>query len=214
MSWTRMSWMSQEAPTPEVDPPAETGSQDPGQADGTENLTKLLESLLFVADEPVSVQRLAQALEVSPSAVEAALGDMQAASAQRGVRLQRIGSRVQFVSAPETAPFIERFLGLELQSRLSEAALEALTIVAYQQPVTRAEVEAVRGVNSDSVLRTLTSKGLVEEVGRLDAVGRPILYGTTFEFLQFFGLQSLEDLPDIGFSRADELVEATPDADA
>jgi segregation and condensation protein B len=93
------------------------------------------------------------------------------------------------------ASLIERFLGLELYSKLSVPALEALSVVAYRQPATRAEVEAVRGVNSDSVLRTLVSKGLIEEVGRMNAVGRPILYGTTFEFLQFFGLQSLEELP-------------------
>jgi segregation and condensation protein B len=113
------------------------------------------------------------------------------------VRLQRSGARVQLVSAPEVASYIERFLGLELHGRLSPAALESLAIVAYQQPVTRAGVEAVRGVNSDSVLRTLVSKGLIEEVGRMDTVGRPILYGTTFDFLQFFGFESLEDLPPL-----------------
>jgi segregation and condensation protein B len=161
------------------------------------NLEVLVESLLFVADEPVSVSRLAQALDVTPGQVEQALVSLQETSAQRGVRLQRAAGRVQLVSAPETAAYIERFLGLELHTKLSEAALEALTIVAYQQPVTRPQVEAVRGVNSDSVLRTLVGKGLIEEVGRLDAAGRPILYGTTFEFLQFFGLESLDDLPDL-----------------
>jgi segregation and condensation protein B len=197
-------WMNQEAPTPKVDLPEELGSADASHDGGSENLSRLLEGLLFVADEPVSITRLAQTLDISLDAVDEALADLQAASATRGVRLQRVGRRVQLVSAPEMAPYIERFLGLELHSRLSEAALEALTIVAYQQPVTRAQVEAVRGVNSDSVLRTLISKGLLEEVGRLDAVGRPILYGTTFEFLQFFGLESLDDLPDLGFSETDE----------
>lgn len=196
--------MNQEASTPQVDLPEEPGSAGASHDGGSESLGKLLEGLLFVADEPVSITRLAQALDVSSDAVDEALADLQAASATRGVRLQRVGRRVQLVSAPETASYIERFLGLELHSRLSEAALEALTIVAYQQPVTRAQVEAVRGVNSDSVLRTLISKGLLEEVGRLAAVGRPIVYGTTFEFLQFFGLESLDDLPDLGFSEADE----------
>jgi segregation and condensation protein B len=157
----------------------------------------LLESLLFVADEPVTVNRLAQALEVTAADVEAALATLQAACANRGVRLQWAGRRLQLVSAPEAASYIERFLGLELHGKLSPAALESLAIVAYQQPVTRAQVEAVRGVNSDSVLRTLVSKGLIEEVGRLDTVGRPILYGTTFEFLQFFGLESLADMPPV-----------------
>lgn len=157
----------------------------------------VLESLLFVADEPVTVSRLAQALEVTPSEVEAALETLQSEYRDRGMRLQQDGDRVQMVSAPEAASYIERFLGLELRSRLSSAALEALSIVAYQQPVTRAQVEAVRGVNCDSVLRTLASKGLIEQVGRLASVGRPILFGTTFDFLKFFGLGSLDDLPPL-----------------
>jgi segregation and condensation protein B len=165
--------------------------------DGAPDLVALVESLLFVADEAVTVARLAQALEVKPDEIEAALAVLQRDCAERGVRLQRGAGRVQLVSAPEAAPCIERFLGLELSSRLSPAALESLAIVAYQQPVTRAQVEAVRGVNSDSVLRTLIGKGLVEEVGRLDTVGRPILYGTTFDFLRFFGLESLDDLPSL-----------------
>jgi segregation and condensation protein B len=172
------------------------GEETNGNGD-TPDLVRLLEGLLFVADEPVTVNRLAQTLEVTTAEVEAALSKLQGACAGRGVRLQRSGGRVQLVSAPEIASYIERFLGLELHSRLSPAALESLAIVAYQQPVTRAEVEAVRGVNSDSVLRTLVSKGLIEEVGRMDSVGRPILYGTTFDFLQFFGLESLEDLPPL-----------------
>lgn len=161
-----------------------------------------MESLLFVADEPVTVARLAQALEVTTDEVEATLASLQQGCAVRGVRLQRSGERIQLVSAPEAAPHIERFLGLELKGKLSPAALESLAIVAYQQPVTRAQVEAVRGVNSDGVLRTLAGKGLIEEVGRLETVGRPILYGTTFDFLQFFGLESLEELPELDLSGA------------
>jgi segregation and condensation protein B len=170
----------------------ETGNEKTGP-----NLLTLLEGLLFVADEPVSFQRLSQALDVSEEAVKSALALLEQSFVDRGVRLQRAGGCVQLVSAPELASSIERFLGLEFRSRLSSAALEALSIVAYEQPVTRAEVEAVRGVNSDTVLRTLLSKGLIEEVGRLDTVGRPILFGTTFEFLQFFGLKGLDDLPPL-----------------
>jgi segregation and condensation protein B len=114
----------------------------------------------------------------------------------RGIRIQQKGDRLQLVSAPEAGPHIERFLGIEISGRLSTASLEALSIVAYQQPVTRAQVEAIRGVHSDSVLRTLVRRGLIEEVGREESVGRPILYGTTFEFLQQFGLGSLQELPD------------------
>jgi segregation and condensation protein B len=193
--------MSQETtPRPTETPGSASVPDSVGPADGdgaTESLVGLVEALLFVADEPVSVYRLAQTLEATESAVASALEVLGLACAERGVRLQRAGSRVQLVSAPEAADYIERFLGLELHSRLTQAALEALTIVAYQQPVTRAEIEAVRGVNSDSVLRTLIAKGLIEEVDRLETVGRPIRYGTTFEFLQFFGLESLEELPPL-----------------
>jgi segregation and condensation protein B len=190
--------MTEKRPTPSNDGNSREPDAAPARGHhngGPANLQMSLEGLLFVADEPVSITRLAAALEVSPEEVEAALATLQQACANRGVRLQRAGGRVQFVSAPEMASLIERFLGLELYSKLSVPALEALSVVAYRQPATRAEVEAVRGVNSDSVLRTLVSKGLIEEVGRMNAVGRPILYGTTFEFLQFFGLQSLEELP-------------------
>lgn len=162
-----------------------------------ERLKPLLESLLFVADEPVAGKRLAETLGAEMGEVEAALqaldGDYQA----RGLRLQRKGGRVQMVTAPEAGPYIERFLGLQLSSRLSKSALETLAVVAYRQPVTRAQIEKVRGVSSDGVLRTLLSKGLVEEVGRLEQAGRPILYGTTFEFLQHFGLRELNDLPPL-----------------
>lgn len=159
-------------------------------------LESLIESLLFVADRPVTVENLAAALEVSGEEVESALEGLAARYAERGIRLQRHGDRLQLVSAPEAGPYVERFLGLEASSRLSSAALETLSIVAYRQPVTRAQIEAIRGVNSDGVLRSLVRRGLLEETGRVEAVGRPILYGTTFEFLQQFGLQGTDDLPD------------------
>jgi segregation and condensation protein B len=191
--------MSHEAQAPSKNLP------DMSPEDQAPKVIALLESLLFVADEPVPVRRLVEALEAPSDEVEAALATLRETCQQRGVRLQRAGDRVQLVSAPEAAVYIERFLGLELHSTLSQAALEALAIVAYQQPVTRAQVEAVRGVNSDGVLRTLVSKGLIEEVGRMETVGRPILYGTTFDFLQFFGLEGLEDLPDLEAMQADQV---------
>ena len=101
------------------------------------------------------------------------------------------------VTAPEATEAVRKFLGLELESKLSPAALETLAIIAYRQPVTRAQIEGVRGVNSDSVLRTLINRGLVEDLGRLDQAGRPIIYGTSFEFLQQFGLSRLEQLPQL-----------------
>jgi len=159
------------------------------------DLPSQIEALLFVADEPVSVQQLAQALEVSSDEVESALRDLGARYDGRGLRLQCRDHLVQFVTAPEVADHVRRFLGLDAQAKLSPAALEALALVAYRQPVTRAQVDAVRGVNSDSVLRTLLSRGLICALGRLDQVGRPIVYGTTFEFLQHFGLSDLGELP-------------------
>jgi len=161
------------------------------------NLAARVESLLFVADGPVPVGRLAEALEVTPGRVEWALADLETTYAGRGLRLQRASNRVQLITAPETASSIERFLGLERRTRFSRAALETLAIIAYRQPITRPEIEAIRGVGSDSVLRTLVGAGLIEEVGRAPTVGRPILYGTTFEFLQHFGLRGLDELPPL-----------------
>jgi segregation and condensation protein B len=111
------------------------------------------------------------------------------------LRLQRTGHRVHMVTAPEAAEIVGSFLGLEHSGKPSPAALETLAIIAYRQPITRAEIEAIRGVNSDSVLRTLINRGLIEEQGRLEQAGRPIIYATTFDFLQHFGLSSLEQLP-------------------
>lgn len=156
----------------------------------------LVESLLFVADEPVQVEHLAAILKTKVDQVKAALDELATEyDRERGVRLQFTRQRVQMVSAPEATDAVRRFLGLELDGKLSPAALETLAIVAYRQPVTRAQVEAVRGVSSDSVLRTLINRGLIEDLGRLDQAGRPIIYGTSFEFLQQFGLTSLEQLP-------------------
>jgi segregation and condensation protein B len=176
-------------------------------------LAAIVESLLFVADAPVPVSQLAEATERDVSEIEATLQAMAESYARRGMRLQRRGNLVQLVSAPEAAPYIERFLGLTLSSKLSAAALEALAIIAYQQPITRPQIEAIRGVSSDGVLRTLMSKGLIEELGRLETVGHPILFGTTFEFLRYFGLESLTDLPPLAIEEPDEADEPGEEAD-
>ena len=170
-------------------------------------LPALVESLLFVADEPVEVATLAQVLEIDMSAVEAALSVLSSDGIQRGMRLQRKGDKVQLVTRPEAAAYVEKFLGLEKSGRLSQAALETLAIIAYRQPCTRAQVEIVRGVNCDGVLSTLLTKGLIEEIGRLDTVGHPFQYGTTFAFLQHFGLKSLDDLPPLEATQTPTLVE-------
>jgi segregation and condensation protein B len=127
--------------------------------------------------------------------VQAALEALGEDCRQRGLRLQRQAETVQLVTAPELTGYIERFLGLNAPAKLSTPALETLAIIAYRQPITRPEIEAIRGVNSDGVLRNLISKGLVEEVGRLETVGHPTLFGTTFEFLRYFGLEKVEALP-------------------
>ncbi len=156
-----------------------------------------LEALLFAVPQPVSLEMLAESADLSLEEAEAALATLEARLATTGLRIQRNKKRLQLVSVPEAAPHIEKLLGLEVRLHLSQAALETLAIVGYAQPITRPQIEAIRGVGSDSVLRTLLNAGLIEEVGRAETVGRPILYGTTFEFLQQFGLQKPEDLPPL-----------------
>lgn len=162
-----------------------------------DHLTAIIEGILFVADEPVEVAALAKALKRPKGEVDVAIDDLEEQYEGRGVRLQRSNGLVQMVSAPECGPYIERFLGAESKQRLSTAALESLAIVAYRQPVTRAAVEAVRGVNSDGPLASLIARGLVEEVGRASGPGRPALLGTTMRFLEHFGLKSPGDLPPL-----------------
>jgi segregation and condensation protein B len=162
-----------------------------------------LEALLFVSAEPVTTSQLSVTLELSISEVELGLKQLDGELQNRGLRLQRHGGRVQLTTAPEMAESIERFLGLEATSHLSRAALETLAIVAYQQPVTRPQIESVRGVSSDGVMKSLLGKGLVQEVGRTEGPGRPILYGVTPEFLQNFGINSLMDLPPLNLPVAE-----------
>jgi segregation and condensation protein B len=170
----------------------------PGENPETELLLSMkIEALLFVAPEPVTVGQLATALDVAPSVVERGLNELDTALATRGLRLQRHAGRVQLTTAPQLAELIERFLGLEATSHLSRAALETLAIIAYQQPVTRPQIDSIRGVNSDSMLKSLLHKGLILETGRADGPGRPILYSTAPEFLQHFGLNSILEMPPL-----------------
>ncbi len=175
-------------------------------------LKTLVESLLFVAEGPVPIASLARALEVDAPHIEEALNVLKQEYGTRGFRLQRFRDKVQLVTAPESAPAIEKFLGVEGSSRLSAAALETLAIIAYRQPITRPAIEAVRGVNCDGVIQTLVSHGLIQEVGRQETAGRPILYATTFEFLQNFGLRSVEDLPPLEETAQNVLANAVAEA--
>jgi len=161
------------------------------------SLAAKIEAMLFVSAEPVPVAQLSQALDITASVVERGLKELDELLSVRGLRLQRNAGRVQLTTAPELAPLVELFLGLEATTHLSRAALETLAIIAYQQPCTRPHVDSIRGVNSDGMLKSLLSKGLIQESGRTDGPGRPILYSTTPEFLQHCGLGSIVELPPL-----------------
>ena len=180
-----------------------------------DQLLARIEALLFVSPGSVTPAQLAVALDVPVRAIEHSLAFLEKylpnASPARGLRLQRHQNRYQLTTAPEVAQDIDNFLGLEVTSRLSRAALETLAIIAYQQPVTRPEIDAIRGVNSDGVLKSLLSKGMIQEVGRAERPGRPILYSSTSDFLQNFGLNSLSELPPLEESPAQETDSPAPD---
>ncbi|MBI9047037.1 MAG: SMC-Scp complex subunit ScpB [Anaerolineaceae bacterium] len=161
------------------------------------NLEAAIEAVLFVSSIEVSIKQLSETFDCKPKEIRKALDHLQETYNGRGLRLQWHADRVQLTSAPEMASLIEKYLGLESTSRLSRAGLEALAIIAYQQPITRPNIDSIRGVNSDGVLRSLLNKGLIEEIGRAETPGRPILYGSTSDFLQFFGLSDIALLPEL-----------------
>lgn len=171
-------------------------------------LADKLEGLLFVASGPVTALQLAQTLELTVDQVESSLNELkQRLSGRGGIYLQVHKNKFQLTSKPGLGSLIERFLGLQATSRLSRAGIETLAIIAYKQPVTRPQLDDVRGVNSDGVIRSLLSKGLIEENGRAEGPGRPIIYGTTNEFLQYFGLSSLDELPELNLDPQAEINE-------
>lgn len=161
------------------------------------DLAAKIESLLFVSTGGVTISQLAMALEATPAEVEKGLLELERQYQERGLRLQRHNQFFQLTTAPEAAPAVERFLGIEATAKLSRAGLEVLSIIAYEQPVTRPEIDAIRGVNSEGALKSLLGKGLIQEAGRAERPGRPILYITTPDFLGYFGLNSLKDLPPL-----------------
>lgn len=181
-----------------------------------ENALGALEAVLMVADQPVPAADLAAALGLPTPTVEGLLRDLADEYAglqggrHHGFELREAGGGWRFYSAPAFAEVVGAFVLEGQTARLTQAALETLAIIAYRQPITRAEIEAIRGVNSDGVLRTLTTKGLVAEVGRLEQAGRPIVYGTTFEFLQYFGLHAVQELPPLPATSGGADAAATP----
>jgi segregation and condensation protein B len=172
---------------------------------------RAVEAILMVADEPVEPQLLAQLLEISPTRVEELCDELAAAyvAEDRGFVLARVAGGWRFQSHPDLAPYVERFVLDGQPTRLSPAALETLAIVAYKQPVSRAQMAVIRGVNVDAVVRTLSQRGYVEEVGRDPGPGQAILYGTSRLFLERLGVDSLADLPPLAdFVPSAEVVEA------
>ena len=169
------------------------------------------EAILMVADEPIEPHLLGQILEISPARVDELCLELAAAyqAEDRGFMLARVAGGWRFQSHPDLAPYVERFVLDGQPARLSPAALETLAIVAYKQPVSRAQVAVIRGVNADAVVRTLSQRGYVEEVGRDPGPGQAVLYGTSRLFLERLGVDSLADLPPLGdFVPGPEVVEA------
>ena len=160
-------------------------------------LEAYIEAMLFVAGEPVAIGQLAEWLDVSPPVIEDALVRLQTQLEGRGIALLMHDQRIQLVSHVIAAPVIRRMLGQSGAPKLTNAVSEVLTIIAYRQPITRAQIEAIRGVDCSTLVRQLQVRELVTEVGRLDSIGRPVLFGTTDHFLRQFGLQSLAELPPL-----------------
>ncbi len=177
----------------------------------TAAIGSVVESLLFVAGRPLELADLRKLLGVDDDALRAAVAELGASYTRdgRGLRLQQSGALVQLVSAPENARFVAALLGMPTHARLTTPALETLAIIAYRQPISRAQLESIRGVNSDRALATLLQHGLVMEVGRAATVGRPILFGTTLDFLQQFGLSGIDALPAVILPEEDAHAAAT-----
>ncbi len=169
-----------------------------------------LEALLFVAERPLSRREIATVAGVDRATVDARLGDLEVSLAGRGIRLVASGDRVELVTSPDAGRLVARYVGADA-TRLSPASLETLAIVAYRQPLTKSVIERIRGVDSEYSLRTLLHRRLVVELGRTEAPGRPYLYGTSFDFLERFGLTSLDELPPIDSAVAERLTTVDDD---
>jgi segregation and condensation protein B len=184
------------------------GANDPapGERPPIELTEARLEALLFVAERPLRRREIAALAGTDIDTVDARLGDLEVSLGERGIRLLVDGDQVELATAPEAGALIARYVGADAV-RLSPASLETLAIVAYRQPVTRGAIERIRGVDSDYTVRTLLHRRLIVELGRSGAPGRPFLYGTGFEFLERFGLTSLEELPPLEVDVAARLAE-------
>lgn len=159
----------------------------------------IIETLLFISTKPLTLDRLREVFgrEISRAAIKALLDELIAEYQGRNLQLLEIGGRYQFCTRPEYSLWVKKFYQIEKSTKLSQAALETLAIIAYKQPMTRVEIEELRGVESGTVLRTLLEKKLVKVLGRKNVPGRPLMYGSTWEFLQHFGLKDLSELPSL-----------------
>jgi segregation and condensation protein B len=166
----------------------------------------VLEALLFVAERPLRRREIAALAGTDMETVDARLGDLEVSLGDRGIRLLVDGDQVELATSPDAGALVARYVGADAV-RLSPASLETLAIVAYRQPVTRSAIERIRGVDSDYTVRSLLHRRLIVELGRSEAPGRPFLYGTGFEFLERFGLTSLEELPPLDVDVAARLAE-------
>lgn len=166
----------------------------------------VVEAILFVAGNAVPLDDIAKAIGLSEEEMDETLSALESACdyERRGIRLLRYGKHVQLSTRSEYAPFVEKLLQPVQQQTLSQAILETLAVIAYRQPATKGEIEQIRGVKCDYSIQSLLSKGLIEELGRRETLGRPILYGTTDAFLRHFGISGLEDLPEIDFGKLAE----------
>jgi len=170
----------------------------------------IVEAILFVTGNAVEKKEICRAMELTEGELEETLDALESGYDfdRRGLRLLRFGAHVQLATRPDYAPYVEKLLQPVQKQSLSQAVMETLAVIAYRQPVTKAEIEQVRGVKCDYSVQSLMTKGLIEEVGRKEALGRPILYGTTDAFLRHFCISSLSDLPEIDFSRLAAKLEA------
>jgi segregation and condensation protein B len=175
-----------------------------------QQMKSVIEALLFVAgDEGLEIKQIAEVLEVDNQVVQELLGELQSdyKRSSRGFQIVELAGTYQLATLPEHAPYFERLAHSPSRTSLSQAALETLAIIAYKQPITRVEIEEIRGVKADRALHTLGAKDLVHEVDRADAPGRPILYGTTKSFLDYFGLAHIRELPDSALFESDTSLE-------
>ncbi len=174
-------------------------------------LKSSIESLLFVSGEPLTLRDFSNTLEVSPKILKSVLDEMQKEyeEEKRGIKLISINGEYQLVTKAENSDYIQKLLRKNKRQSLSQASLESLAIISYKQPITRIDIDEIRGVKSESALQRLLEKDLIKEVGRLEVPGRPILYGTTDEFLRQFGLKELNELPslDLYDNKEDEIIE-------